>query len=223
MEQNAKIMVVDDDAEIREVIRILLESEGCEIVEAENGAKAVEMMNDSIDLIIMDVMMPSMDGLTAIRELKQIKNIPVIILSARKEEYDKLQGFDIGIDDYVTKPFSPKELIARIKAVTKRQRGEDIIKIGNIEINNLSHEVKIDGEVIEMTHTQYELLKLFTINPNVALSREMIIEHIWGYDYDADDRTIDAHIKLLRSRLGKYKDNIKTVRKVGYKFEYEEK
>ena len=167
--------------------------------------------------------MPSMDGLTAIKELKEIKNIPVIILSARKEEYDKLQGFDIGIDDYVTKPFSPKELIARIKAVTKRQRGEDIIKVGNIEINNLSHEVKIDGEVIEMTHTQYELLKLFTTNPSVALSREMIIEHIWGYDYDADDRTIDAHIKLLRSRLGKYKNSIKTVRKVGYKFEYEEK
>lgn len=218
------ILVVDDEALIREVIKEYSLNEGYAVDEAENGEKALNLIEkNDYDVVIMDVMMPSMDGLTAIRELKQIKNIPVIILSARKEEYDKLQGFDIGIDDYVTKPFSPKELIARIKAVTKRQRGEDIIKIGNIEINNLSHEVKIDGEVIEMTHTQYELLKLFTINPNVALSREMIIEHIWGYDYDADDRTIDAHIKLLRSRLGKYKDNIKTVRKVGYKFEYEEK
>ncbi len=219
-----RILVVDDEALIREVIKEYSLNEGYAVDEAENGEKALNLIEkNDYDVVIMDVMMPSMDGLTAIRELKQIKNIPVIILSARKEEYDKLQGFDIGIDDYVTKPFSPKELIARIKAVTKRQRGEDIIKIGNIEINNLSHEVKIDGEVIEMTHTQYELLKLFTINPNVALSREMIIEHIWGYDYDADDRTIDAHIKLLRSRLGKYKDNIKTVRKVGYKFEYEEK
>ncbi len=219
-----RILVVDDEALIREVIKEYSLNEGYAVDEAENGEKALNLIEkNDYDVVIMDVMMPSMDGLTAIRELKQIKNIPVIILSARKEEYDKLQGFDIGIDDYVTKPFSPKELIARIKAVTKRQRGEDIIKIGNIEINNLSHEVKIDGEVIEMTHTQYELLKLFTTNPNVALSREMIIEHIWGYDYDADDRTIDAHIKLLRSRLGKYKDNIKTVRKVGYKFEYEEK
>lgn len=218
-----RILVVDDEALIREVIKEYSLNEGYEVDEAENGEEALDLIEEKdYDVVIMDVMMPSMDGLTAIKELKEIKNIPVIILSARKEEYDKLQGFDIGIDDYVTKPFSPKELIARIKAVTKRQRGEDIIKVGNIEINNLSHEVKIDNEVVDMTHTQYELLKLFITNPSVALSREMIIEHIWGYDYDADDRTIDAHIKLLRVRLGKYKNSIKTVRKVGYKFEYEE-
>ncbi len=218
-----RILVVDDEALIREVIKEYSLNEGYEVDEASNGKEALELIeNHDYDVVIMDVMMPTMDGLTAIKELKEIKNTPVIILSARKEEYDKLQGFEIGIDDYVTKPFSPKELIARIKAVTKRQRGEDIIKVGNIEINNISHEIKIDNEVIEMTHTQYELLKLFTTNQNVALSREMIIEHIWGYDYDADDRTIDAHIKLLRSRLGKYKNSIKTVRKVGYKFEYEE-
>lgn len=219
-----RILVVDDESLIREVIKEYSLNEGYEVDEASNGEEALDLIEDNdYDVVIMDVMMPEMDGLTAIKELKEIKNTPVIILSARKEEYDKLQGFDIGIDDYVTKPFSPKELIARIKAVTKRQKGEDILKVGNIEINNLSHEVRIDGEVVEMTHTQYELLKLFITNPSVALSREMIIEHIWGYDYDADDRTIDAHIKLLRSRLGNYKDSIKTVRKVGYKFEYEEK
>lgn len=218
-----RILVVDDEILIREVIKEYSLNEGYEVDEASNGEEALELIeNNDYGVIIMDVMMPTMDGLTAIKELKEIKNIPVIILSARKEEYDKLQGFEIGVDDYVTKPFSPKELIARIKAVTKRNRGEDFIKVGNIEINNVSHEVKIDNEIIEMTHTQYELLKLFTTNPNVALSREMIIEHIFGYDYDADDRTIDAHIKLLRSRLGKYKNSIKTVRKVGYKFEYEE-
>ncbi len=219
-----RILVVDDEILIREVIKEYSLNEGYEVDEASNGEEALELIEkNNYDVVIMDVMMPEMDGLTAIKELKEIKNIPVIILSARKEEYDKLQGFDIGIDDYVTKPFSPKELIARIKAVTKRQKGEDIIKVGNIEINNLSHEVKIDNSVIEMTHTQYELLRLFLANPSVALSREKIIEYIWGYDYEADDRTIDAHIKLLRSRLGKYKNSIKTVRKVGYKFDYEEK
>lgn len=219
-----RILVVDDEILIRDVIKEYSLNEGYLVDEASNGEEAVSLIeNNDYDVVIMDVMMPKMDGLTAIKELKEIKNIPVIILSARKEEYDKLQGFDIGIDDYVTKPFSPKELIARIKAVTKRSRGEDIIKVGNIEINNLSHEVRIDGELVEMTHTQYELLKLFITNPNVALSRDMIIEHIWGYDYEAEDRTIDAHIKLLRGRLGKYKNSIKTVRKVGYKFEYEEK
>lgn len=218
-----RILVVDDEVLIREVIKEYSLNEGYEVDEASNGKIALELIEENdYDVVIMDVMMPTMDGLTAIKELKEIKNIPVIILSARKEEYDKLQGFEIGIDDYVTKPFSPKELIARIKAVTKRSKGGDIIKVGNIEINNISHEIKIDNKEIEMTHTQYELLKLFTTNQNVALSREMIIEHIWGYDYDADDRTIDAHIKLLRSRLGKYKNSIKTVRKVGYKFEYEE-
>lgn len=219
-----RILVVDDETLIREVIKEYSLNEGYLVDEASNGEEAVALIeNNDYDVVIMDVMMPKKDGITAIKELKEIKNIPVIILSARKEEYDKLQGFDIGIDDYVTKPFSPKELIARIKAVTKRFNSEDIIKVGNIEINNLSHEVKIDNELIEMTYTQYELLKLFISNPSVALSREMIIEHIWGYDYEADDRTIDAHIKLLRSRLGKYKNSIKTIRKVGYKFEYEEK
>src|SRR5574344_207982 len=142
------------------------------------------------------------------------------MLSARTEEFDKLNGFDMGIDDYVTKPFSPKELMARIKAVTKRVKGEDIVSVDEIVINKLTREVTIEGKNVELTHTQFELLYLFLTNLNIALSRESIINSIWGYDYEADDRTIDAHIKFLRSKLGKYRNSIKTVRKVGYKFEY---
>ena len=142
------------------------------------------------------------------------------MLSARSEELDKLNGFSIGVDDYVTKPFSPKELIARIKAVTKRVNGDDIISIGSLIINKCTREVLIDNKKVDLTHTQFELLYLFLTNLNIVLSRENIIYSLWGYDYEADDRTIDAHIKLLRSKLGKYRDHLKTVRKVGYKFEY---
>lgn len=218
------ILVVDDEELIRDVIKDYSINEGYEVDEASNGDEAIECVsNNNYDVIIMDIMMPHMDGYQAVREIKKIKNIPVIMLSARVEEYDKLQGFELGIDDYVTKPFSPKELIARIKAVTKRNKDEDIIKIGKIELDNLSYIVKIDNQIIDMTHTQFELLKLFLTNPGIALSRDRIIESIWGYEYEADDRTIDAHIKLLRNKLGIYKDSIKTIRRVGYKFEYEEK
>ncbi|HOB25871.1 MAG TPA: response regulator transcription factor [Bacilli bacterium] len=218
------ILVCDDEELIRDLIKEYAENEGFTCDEASDGAKAVLMCEEhDYDLIIMDIMMPGMDGFTAIKEIKAFKdNIPVIMLSARKEEYDKLQGFDLGIDDYVTKPFSPKELMARVKAVTKRNEISDNIIVGNIELDNVSHEVSIEGEVIEMTNTQFELLALFLSNQGVALSREAIIEKIWGYDYEAEDRTIDAHIKLLRSKLGKYRNSIKTVRKVGYKFTYEE-
>lgn len=216
------ILIVDDEALIRDVIKDYIINEGYTCDEAENGNQAIDLvMNNKYDLIIMDIMMPKMDGFQAIKEIKSIANIPAIMLSARTGEFDKLQGFDLGIDDYVTKPFSPKELIARIKAVTKRYKEEDILTLGNIMINNLSHEVTIDGESVEMTHTQFKLLSLFLSNPNIALSRDQIIESIWGYEYEAEDRTIDAHIKLLRSKLGNYRDSIKTIRKVGYKFEYE--
>lgn len=219
-----RILVVDDEELIREVIKDYSVNEGYEVDEASDGKQAIQLAKDNdYDVIIMDIMMPHMDGYQAIREIKSFKDIPVIMLSARVEEYDKLQGFELGIDDYVTKPFSPKELIARIKAVTKRKMKDDIISVGNIKLNTLSHTVLIDNKVVEMTHTQFELLKLFLVNPNIALSREKIIENIWGYEYDADDRTIDAHIKLLRNKLGPYKKTIKTIRSVGYKFEYEEK
>lgn len=217
------ILVCDDEELIRELIKEYIENEGYTCDLASDGNEAIELCEDNdYDLIIMDIMMPSMDGYTAVKEIKKFKNIPIIMLSARKEEFDKLQGFDLGIDDYVTKPFSPKELMARIKAVTKRNSKEDILSVGNIEINNLSHEVKIDGNVVDMTSTQFDLLSLFLNNQGVALSRDKIIESIWGYDYEAEDRTIDAHIKLLRSKLGRYRNSIKTIRKVGYKFTYEE-
>ncbi|MCX4248946.1 MAG: response regulator transcription factor [Bacilli bacterium] len=217
------ILIVDDEELIRSVIRDYLEEENYTCDEADNGSKAIELVeNKNYDLIIMDIMMPHMDGYQALREIKILKNIPVIMLSARTEEIDKLQGFSLGIDDYVTKPFSPKELIARIKAVTKRNGGNDTLTVGNITINNASREVMIDGELVDLTHTQFELLKLFLSNPSIALTRDKIIESIWGYDYEADDRTIDAHIKLLRSKLGKYRKSIKTIRKVGYRFVYEE-
>lgn len=218
------ILIVDDEALIRDVIKEYIEEEGYTCDEAENGIVAVDKIYDNdYDLIIMDIMMPGMDGYTAIKEIKNYKNIPIIVLSARKEEYDKLQGFDLGIDDFVTKPFSPKELIARIKAVSKRNKKASLLKVGNILIDNDKYEVKIDNNPVEMTHTQIELLNLFLTNLGIALSRDKIIASIWGYDYEADDRTIDAHIKLLRSKMGPYRDTIKTIRKVGYRFDYEDK
>ena len=219
-----KLLVVDDESLIRDVIKDYALNEGYEVDEAADGDIAVEKCElNKYDLIIMDIMMKNKDGYAAVKEIKEMQDVPIIMLSARKEEIDKLQGFDVGIDDYVTKPFSPKELMARIKAVIKRSSGEsDRLQVGNIVIDNLSHEVIIDGEKVEMTNTQFELLTLFLSNKNIALSRDKIIEKVFGYDYEADDRTIDAHIKLLRSKLGKYRDNIKTIRKVGYKFIYEE-
>lgn len=216
-----KLLVVDDEELIRNVIKEYAKIENYEVDEASDGDEAVKKaLENDYDVIIMDIMMPKRDGFSAIKEIKQEKDISVIVLSARTMEEDKLNGFDLGIDDYVIKPFSPKELIARIKAVTKRQKEEDIIEVGTIKLSNLTREVTIDNEVITLTHTQFELLKLFLTNLNIALSREIIINKIWGYNYEADDRTIDAHIKLLRSKLKTYRDNIKTIRKVGYKFEY---
>ena len=216
-----KLLVVDDEELIRNVIKEYAKIENYEVDEASDGDEAVEKaLENDYDVIIMDIMMPKRDGFSAIKEIKQEKDTSVIVLSARTMEEDKLNGFDLGIDDYVIKPFSPKELIARIKAVTKRQKEEDIIEVGTIKLSNLTREVTIDNEVITLTHTQFESLKLFLTNLNIALSREIIINKIWGYDYEADDRTIDAHIKLLRSKLKTYRDNIKTIRKVGYKFEY---
>ncbi len=219
-----RILVCDDELLIRELIRDYCVNDGYDCDLAEDGSDAIELCKShDYDLIIMDIMMPNIDGLTAVQEIKKFKDIPTIMLSARKEEEDKLHGFDLGIEDYVTKPFSPKELMARIKVIMKRYNKLDTISVGNITINNSTHEVIIDGNVIDVTSTQFELLKLFVENQGIALSRNKIIECIWGYDYDADDRTIDAHIKLLRSKLGKYRDSIKTIRKVGYKFVYEEK
>ncbi|MEG1506127.1 MAG: response regulator transcription factor [Bacilli bacterium] len=219
-----KVLVVDDEKLIRDVIKEYLKLENFDTFEAENGLEAIELVkNEDFDIIIMDIMMPKMDGYTACKEIKAIKNIPFIMLSARGEEYDKLIGFELGIDDYVTKPFSPKELIARIKAVTKRKEyKEDVYVIKGLKLDNIAHEVTIDKVKLNLTPKEYELLKYLIDNRNIALSRENLLSNIWGYDFYGDDRTIDTHIKTLRKQLGIYSDLIVTVRGMGYKFEYKE-
>lgn len=218
-----KVLIVDDEILIRNVIKEYLKIENFKYDEASDGQEAINLATtNNYDCIIMDIMMPNLDGYSAIKQIKKVSDAKIIVLSARTEEFDKLSGFDLGIDDYVTKPFSPKELIARIKAVCKRNKQENIISVGTIKLNELSRTVEIDGKPVNLTHTQFDLLTLFLKNQGIVFKREMIIDKIWGYDYMGEDRTIDAHIKLLRSKLGKYKDNIKTVHGVGYKFEYNE-
>lgn len=220
----AKILVVDDEIKIREIIKEYAEFEGYEVAQAEDGMQAVEMVkNQDFDIIIMDVMMPKLDGYSACKEIRKIKQIPVIMLSARGEEYDKLFGFEIGVDDYVVKPFSPKELMARIRAVLNRasasQRTEDVIRYEGLEINFTAREVKIDGKKVSMTPKEYDLLFYLVKNMNIALSREKLLEEVWGFDFYGDDRTVDTHIKMLRNSLGKYRNLIVTLRGMGYKFE----
>ena len=219
-----RLLICDDEELIRDLIKDYADEEGYTCDLACDGSEALEKVEENkYDLIVMDIMMPKMDGYTCVKGIREICDTPVIMLSARVDEVDKLKGFELGIDDYITKPFSPKELMARIKAHTKRTVGGETLTVGNIVLDNKSHTVKIDGEEVEVTSTQFDLLSLFLNNQGTALSRDKIIECIFGYEYEADDRTIDAHIKLLRSKLGKYRDSIKTIRKVGYKFVYEEK
>lgn len=218
-----KILVVDDEKLIRDVVREYLEVESYEVVEASDGDKVDDILSkDSIDLIIMDIMMPHKDGFQTVKELRKTYNVPVIMLSARGEEYDKLIGFDLGIDDYVTKPFSPKELVARVKAILKRKKDYDnIIKVGDLLIDTNAHEVKIKNKTIMLTPKEYELLKFLVLNNHIALTREQLLTNIWGYDFYGDDRTVDTHVKTLRHQIGEYGKYIKTVFKVGYKFDYE--
>ena len=219
-----KILVCDDEVLIREVIRDYLVQDGYQVLEANDGIEAIEIVkNNDIDLAIMDIMMPRMDGYQAIKEIKKIKDIPFIMLSARSEDFDKLIGFDLGADDYVTKPFSPKVLVARIKAVLKRsQNALATFQFKDFILDDLAHEVIIDGNQVELTPKEYELLKYFIQNKNIALSRESILTNVWGFDFFGDERTVDTHIKTLRNNLGKYRDCIKTVRGMGYKFEIKE-
>ncbi len=220
-----KILVVDDELLIRNVIKEYAKNEGYIVIEATDGHDAIKKVEENldIDLVIMDIMMPRLDGYSACKEIFKIKKYPTIMLSARKEEYDKLLGFELGIDDYVTKPFSPKELIARIKAVTNRSKKGfsegDIYTYEDLEINYKAHTVKIDKKEVKLTPKEYELLTYFIQNSNIALSREQLLSNIWGYDFFGDDRTVDTHIKMLRNNLGKYRDLIVTVRSLGYKFE----
>ncbi len=220
-----RLLVVDDEQKIREVIREYAEFNGYEVAEAENGMEAIGLckLND-YDLIIMDIMMPKLDGFSACKEIKKTKEVPVIMLSARGEEYDKLFGFELGIDDYIVKPFSPKELMARINVVLTRRNSPaaaspDILKFGGLEINIPARAVTVDGEKAELTPKEYDLLFYLVHNRNIALSREKLLSDVWGYDFYGDDRTIDTHIKNLRNNLGVYRDHIVTLRGVGYKFE----
>ena len=217
-----KILVVDDEKLIRDVVKEYLQLDGFTVEEASNGDEAVELsMQNEYNLIIMDIMMPKKDGYQAVREIKKVKDIPVLMLFARGEEFDKLIGFDLGIDDYVTKPFSPKELVARVKAIIKRNEKSGVkLEFGGLVLDDKAHEVSIDGKSVNLTPKEYDLLKYFVSNNHIALSREQLLTNIWGYDFYGDDRTVDTHVKTLRHQLGKYGQYIKTVRKVGYKFEY---
>lgn len=218
-----KILVVDDEELIRNVVKEYLQLENYTVDEAGDGDEAIAKTSKTdYDLIIMDVMMPKKDGFQTVKEIKKMKDVPVLMLSARGEEYDKLIGFDLGIDDYVTKPFSPKELVARVKAITKRRETTvNKLVFGGLVLDDIAHEVRIDNELIPLTPKEYDLLKYFVSNNHIALSREQLLTNIWGYDFFGDDRTVDTHVKTLRHQLGKYGDYIKTIRKVGYKFEYE--
>ena len=221
-----KLLIVDDEEKIREVIREYAEFNDYQVMEACDGMEAVTLCKtETPDLIIMDIMMPKLDGFSACKEIRKTKNIPTIMLSARGEEYDKLFGFELGIDDYVTKPFSPKELMARINAVLTRHHtnassvSSDVLTFNGLSINIPARTVSVDGVKVDLTPKEYELLFYLVQNKNIALSRDRLLQDIWGYDFFGDDRTIDTHIKNLRNNLGTYRDYIVTLRGVGYKFE----
>ncbi|MBP1573541.1 MAG: response regulator transcription factor [Oscillospiraceae bacterium] len=220
-----RILIVDDEDKIREVVREYAQFSGFTVSEASDGMEAVEKVrSQDFDVIVMDIMMPRLDGFSACKEIKKIKDIPVIMLSARGEEYDKLFGFELGIDDYVVKPFSPKELMARVRVALKRgsssdDRSKDVFRYEGLEINFAAREVLIDSKPVQMTPKEYDLLFFLVRNINIALSREKLLEEVWGYDFYGDDRTVDTHIKMLRNSLGEYRNLIVTLRGMGYKFE----
>lgn len=225
------MMVVDDEDKIRVLIKKYAEFEGHQVTEAENGMKAVELCRrdpKKFDIIIMDVMMPELDGFSAVSEIRKVCDCPVLMLSARGEEYDKIHGFELGIDDYVVKPFSPKELMMRVTAIMNRTHAQGAEKTRNTEtfeglsINLDARIVTLDGERAELSPKEYDLLVYMVKNKNLALTREMLITNIWGYDFYGDDRTLDTHIKLLRKSLGEYSKFIVTIRGVGYRFEANE-
>ena len=222
-----KLLIVDDEVMIRQVLCEYAEFEGYETDEAENGMDAIiKCRQTTYDLIIMDIMMPKLDGFSAVKEIKKIADTPVLMLSARNEEYDKLFGFELGVDDYVVKPFSPKEVMARISAIIKRrttsnatQNDNDVLKFQGLEVDMKGRNVFVDGEKVDLTPKEYELLFYMVTNKGIALSREKLLSDVWGFDFYGDDRTVDTHIKTLRSRLKDYKKFIVTLRGMGYKFE----
>ncbi len=225
-----KILIVDDEEMIRKLIRKYAEFEGHQVTEAVDGMDAViKIKNGSFDLVVMDIMMPELDGFSASREIRKFSSVPIIMLSARGEEYDKINGFEIGIDDYVVKPFSPKELMLRINAIIKRsakkeeeaQPKNQVVSMadGGLVADITARIVYVDGERVDMSPKEYELFFYMLKNKNIALSRDKLLQDVWGYDFFGDDRTLDTHIKILRKSLGRYSDFIVTIRGMGYRFE----
>ncbi len=218
------VLVVDDEKNIRQLIRKYAEFEGHFVTEAENGMRAVELCRkNNYDIIIMDIMMPELDGFSAVREIRKTSHAPVLMLSARGEEYDKINAFELGVDDYVVKPFSPKELMLRINAIMKRvtesAAPKDLFKIDGLTVDFSARIVTVDGKRVNLSPKEYDLLFYMCRNKNIALTREKLITEVWGYDFYGDDRTLDTHIKLLRKSLGEYSRLIVTLRGVGYRFE----
>ena len=219
-----QILVVDDESRMRKLVKDFLVKKDFDVIEAANGEEAVDIFfeNKNIDLIILDVMMPKMDGWEVCKEIRQYSKVPIIMLTAKTDERDELQGFDLGVDEYIAKPFSPKILVARVEAILRRSGNAQFsekLTAGGIELDIAAHEVRLDGELIELSYKEFELLNYFVINQGVALSREKILNNVWNYDYFGDARTIDTHVKKLRSKLGSKGEYIKTIWGMGYKFE----
>ena len=221
---NLKVMVVDDESRMRKLVKDFLVKKGFDVIEAENGEEAVDRFFETKDiaLIVLDAMMPKMDGWEVCREIRKMSQVPIIMLTAKSDEKDELLGFELGVDEYITKPFSPKILVARIEAILRRSNvigPEDMIEVGGIRLNKAAHEVTIDGRPVELSFKEFELLTYFVTNQGVALSRERILNNVWNYDYFGDARTIDTHVKKLRSKLKDKGEYIKTIWGMGYKFE----
>lgn len=225
--ERLKILVVDDEQRMRKLVRDFLVKKNFDVMEAGDGEEAVDIFyeNKDIALIILDVMMPKMDGWQVCREIRKYSQVPIIMLTAKSDEKDELQGFDLGVDEYITKPFSPKILVARVEAILRRSNvlaADDTMEAGGIELNKAAHEVLIDGKSVELSYKEFELLAYFMSNQGVALSRERILNNVWNYDYFGDARTIDTHVKKLRSKLGAKGEYIKTIWGMGYKFEVDQ-
>lgn len=219
-----KILVVDDESRMRKLVRDFLVKKGFDVLEAADGIEAVDLFFEEkdIDLIILDVMMPRMDGWQVVKEIREYSKVPIIMLTAKSDERDELTGFSLGVDEYISKPFSPKILVARVEAILRRsgiKTGSEIMTFGGIEIDKTAHQVKVDGASVDLSYKEFELLSYFMENQGIALSREKILNNVWNYDYFGDARTIDTHVKKLRNKLGEKGDYIKTIWGMGYKFE----
>lgn len=224
--EELKILVVDDESRMRKLVSDFLKKKGFSVLEAADGEEAIDIFfsDNSINLLILDIMMPKMNGLEVVKEVRKVSKVPIIMLTAKGQEQDELTGFELGVDEYIAKPFSPKILVARVDAILRRsnQLNEEVIEAGGIQLDIAAHKVILDGREVELSYKEFELLAYFMKNQNVALSREKILNHVWNYDYFGDARTIDTHVKKLRSKLGEKGEYIRTVWGLGYKFEVNE-